>query len=80
MYEVKAEKNPASLCFAARSMTCDGVCSGIGARARRSTSVEKKEGIRELTKRLSHIRIIYEFVSGSSEFGWQNDIRISSSS
>jgi hypothetical protein len=58
MYEVNAEKKPASLCFAPRSITCEGGCNGIAGRASLSASVEKNEGIKELTKRLSHIRMI----------------------
>ena len=59
MYDVKAEKKPDSLCFGPRSMTSDGGCRGMAGSASLSASVEKKEGISELTKRLSHMRMIW---------------------
>ena len=58
MYDVKAEKKLDSLCFAARSITCDGGCKGIGGSASLSASAEKKGGISELTNRLSQMRMI----------------------
>ena len=55
---MKAEKKLVSFCFC-RSITLEGLCSGIAGKARRSGSVEKKGGISELTNRLSHIRTIW---------------------
>ena len=67
MYDVKAEKNPASLCLAARSITCEGLCTGMGESERRSSSAEKNGGMSELTKRLSHMRMIWTATVSDSQ-------------
>lgn len=59
MYEVNAEKKPDSFCFAALSMTWLGLCKGMGGSDTLEGSLEKNGGIKELTKRLSHIRMIW---------------------
>ena len=53
---MKAENSPASLAFGPLSITCDGFWRGIG-----EISIAfgaKKGGIKELTKRFSHMRTI----------------------
>ena len=64
MYEVKAEKKPASLGRAVLSMICEGVCRGIGGMRRSGIFVEAKDGARELANRLSQRRRIYKKVNG----------------
>ena len=55
---MKAEKKPVSEALEARSMTCDGVCRGIGGTGKAGMLLGVKGGINEFVKRLSHIRII----------------------
>jgi hypothetical protein len=58
MYDVNAEKKPVSAFRATRSITCDGVCRGMGD----SGKVGKLRGengvISEFVNKLSHTRII----------------------
>jgi hypothetical protein len=58
MYEVKAEKKPVSAFRATRSMTCEGVCKGMGGRGMAVKLLGEKDGMRELVNRLSHMRMI----------------------